>query len=76
MKILVIGGGGRGRNLEVIAKPSSAGAVLRAGNYGIGKLATCVPLSATDLDGIVNFAQDESLDLVVVAPMIRSLWTG
>ncbi|MGI6545250.1 MAG: phosphoribosylamine--glycine ligase [Fastidiosipilaceae bacterium] len=70
MKILVIGGGGREAAIiwKLSQSPHQPELYCAPGNYGIGKLATCVPLSATDLDGIVNFAQDESLDLVVVAP--------
>ncbi|NCU27333.1 phosphoribosylamine--glycine ligase, partial [Candidatus Nomurabacteria bacterium] len=38
------------------------------GNAGIAKLARCIPLKATDLDGIVEFSKDEGIDLVFVAP--------
>lgn len=70
MRILVIGGGGREhaiiwklsqskRNPELYCAP---------GNAGIAKLARCIPLKATDLDGIVEFSKDEGIDLVFVAP--------
>ena len=38
------------------------------GNGGIAALAQCVPLSATDVDGVVAWAQTHSIDFVVVAP--------
>jgi len=38
------------------------------GNGGIAALAQCVPLSATDVDGVVAWAQAHSIDFVVVAP--------
>ena len=70
MKILVVGGGGRehaaikklkeNKNVECIyALP---------GNGGIAKDATCVPIGATDIDGIVDFAVKNGIDYAVVTP--------
>ena len=70
MKILVVGGGGRehaiiwklkqGRNdLDIFCAP---------GNGGISDIATCVPIGATDIDGIVEYAKENAVDLVIVAP--------
>lgn len=68
MKVLVIGGGGRehaiiwklaqGNNeLELFCAP---------GNAGISELATCVDISATDLDGLTAWAVLEKIDLTIV----------
>jgi phosphoribosylamine--glycine ligase len=70
MKILVVGGGGREHaivkklsesryNPEIYCAP---------GNGGIAQIATCLPIKATDVDGIVNAAIENKIDLVFVAP--------
>ncbi len=38
------------------------------GNAGIEELARCVPLAATDLDGLVVLVEDERIDLTVIGP--------
>ena len=38
------------------------------GNGGIAELAQCVDIKATDIDGIVEFAKTNKIDLTVVAP--------
>ncbi len=38
------------------------------GNGGIAADAVCVPIAATDIDGIVNFAKTEKVDYAIVAP--------
>ncbi|MBW3621881.1 MAG: phosphoribosylamine--glycine ligase [Armatimonadetes bacterium] len=70
MKLLVIGGGGREHALVwKLAQSPLAGQILCApGNAGIAQLATCVPIKANDLDGIVSLAQQEQVDLVVCGP--------
>jgi len=70
MKILVVGGGGREHAIVwKIAQSPLAGKIYCApGNGGISDLAECVPLSATDIDGIVDFSRKNKMDLVVVAP--------
>jgi phosphoribosylamine--glycine ligase len=70
MRLLVIGSGGRehalvwklkteDRRLDIYAAP---------GNPGIAELATCVPIGATDIDALVDFAQRERVDITVVGP--------
>ncbi len=70
MKLLVVGGGGREHAIIKKLNENSQVAEIFAlpGNGGIAQDATCVPISATDLDGIVSFAQKEAVDFVVVAP--------
>jgi phosphoribosylamine--glycine ligase len=80
MKVLVIGSGGRehalcwalgkravGPRLELLCAP---------GNAGIESVARCFPLSATDVPGLANLAEKESVDLTVVggeAPLAAGL---
>lgn len=70
MKVLVVGGGGREH--AIIKKLSEGQRALTLfaapGNGGIAADATCVPLKATDVDGITAFAVQEQIDYVVVAP--------
>lgn len=70
MKVLVIGGGGREHAIceKILESPKLTQLFCAPGNAGIGEIATCVPLAATDIDGIVRFAKDENIDFVVVAP--------
>lgn len=70
MKILVIGSGGREHTLVRKLKESSKVNKLYCapGNGGISFDAECLPISAMDIDGVVNFAKSNEIDLVVVAP--------
>jgi phosphoribosylamine---glycine ligase len=70
MKILVIGSGGREHAIVWKLSQSAYRPTLYCspGNAGIANIAECVPLKATDLDGITTFAKAEGMDLVVVAP--------
>ena len=70
MKILVVGGGGREHAIIKKLKQNKSISQIFAlpGNGGIAKDATCVNISATDLDGIVAFAKENTIDYAVVAP--------
>ncbi len=70
MKVLVIGGGGREHAIVKKLKENPAITELYClpGNGGIARDAVCVPIGATDLDGIVSFAQEHKIDYAVVAP--------
>ena len=70
MKILVVGGGGREHAIvwKLAQSPRVTELFCAPGNGGIAQLATCVPIKATDLDGIVNFSKEKKIDFVVVAP--------
>jgi phosphoribosylamine---glycine ligase len=70
MKVLVVGGGGREHALiwklrqnkkinEIYCAP---------GNGGISDIASCVPIKANDIEGMVEYAKNGKFDLVVVAP--------
>ena len=70
MDILVVGGGGREHTIVwKIAQSPLAGKIYCApGNGGIAEIAECVDISATDIEGIVNFAKEKNVGLVMVAP--------
>ena len=70
MKILVVGGGGREHAIIKALKKSPRVTELFAapGNGGIAQDAQCVPIGATDIDGLVRFAKEQAIDYAVVAP--------
>lgn len=70
MKILVIGSGGREHAIiwKLAQSPKKPELFCAPGNGGIGELAACVPISAMDQEGILNFCRTEQIDLVMVAP--------
>ena len=70
MKILVVGGGGREHAIIKKIKENKMVTDIFAlpGNGGIAKDATCVNIGATDIENIVKFAIDNSIDYAVVAP--------
>lgn len=70
MKILVVGGGGREHAIIKKIKENKEVIEIFAlpGNGGIAKDATCVNIGAKDIDGIVNFAVENTIDYAVVAP--------
>ena len=70
MKIMVIGGGGREHAVIRKLKENTSVEEIFAlpGNGGIAEDATCVPIGAKDIDGIVNFARENKIDYAVVTP--------
>ena len=70
MKVLIVGGGGREHALAWRFKQDDPAVTLFAapGNAGIASLATCAPISATDLDALIALARRESIALTVVGP--------
>jgi len=70
MKILVVGGGGREHALcwSIAASPLCDTLYCAPGNAGIAREATCVPIAADDVAGLVRFAQENAIDFVVVGP--------
>jgi len=70
MKVLIVGGGGREHALawKIAQSPKVDKLYCAPGNGGISTLAQCVPVKATDVEGITEFAKNEGIDLVVVAP--------
>ena len=70
MRALILGGGGREHALAWKLKRDDPTLELLAapGNPGIGELARCVAVSATDVARVVELATAERVDLVVVGP--------
>lgn len=70
MNILVVGGGGREHAICHTLKKSERVDKLwcAPGNGGISALAKCLPIAATDIEGVVKFALENPVDYVVVAP--------
>lgn len=70
MKILVVGSGGREHAIIRKLKESPRVDKIYAapGNGGISKDAECVNIGAMDKQGIVNFAKENEIDIVFVAP--------
>lgn len=70
MKVLVIGGGGREHAVcHTLKKSAKVDTIWCApGNGGIAQEAECVSLSATDIDGVLDFCRAHQPDLVMVAP--------
>ena len=66
----MVGSGGREHALcWAIAKSPRCDALYCApGNAGIDQVANCVNIDAMDLDGIVRFAKQNSIDFVIVGP--------
>ncbi len=70
MRVMVVGGGGREHALcwALSASPLCDALFCAPGNPGIVALATCLPINAEDLDGLVAAAQEHNIDFVVVGP--------
>src|SRR5580698_5872656 len=70
MRILVIGSGGREHALcwTISASPLVEKLYCAPGNAGIADDAECVPIAASDMNGLVAFCRREAIDLAVVGP--------
>ena len=70
MKVLVVGSGGREHALcwKIAQSPLVKKLYCAPGNPGTAALADNVPIAAEDVAGLVQFAQQERIDLCVVGP--------
>jgi phosphoribosylamine--glycine ligase len=70
MRVLVIGGGGREHALCWKFRRDDAAVELHAapGNPGIAEVASCHPVAAADLQGILGLAEAIRPELVVIGP--------
>ena len=70
MRVLVVGGGGREHALAwaLAASPVLTKLFVAPGNPGTASLAESVAIGAMDLDGLVRFAVEQRIDLVVPGP--------
>ncbi len=68
--VLVVGGGGREHALvwKLRASPRVGRILCAPGNAGIAQDAECVAVAADDVQGLVELAQREKVDLTVVGP--------
>ncbi|MEN6349867.1 MAG: phosphoribosylamine--glycine ligase [Syntrophomonas sp.] len=69
-KVLLIGQGGREHALawKIAQSPLVEKIFAAPGNPGIAELAECVPVAADDVNGLLDFARREGMDLTVVGP--------
>lgn len=70
IRVLVVGAGGREHAIVwKLSRSERVDAILCApGNPGIEELATCVPVQPMDIEALVDLAERERIDLVVVGP--------
>lgn len=70
MKVLLVGGGGREHALawKLQADDPSLELICAPGNAGIAELCDCIPLKATDINGLAAFAERADIDLTIVGP--------
>jgi phosphoribosylamine--glycine ligase len=70
MRILVVGSGGREHALcwKLADSPLCDQLYCAPGNAGIAEIAQCAPIDAMDIDGLLDFARRERIDLTVIGP--------
>ncbi|MAQ81912.1 MAG: phosphoribosylamine--glycine ligase [Maritimibacter sp.] len=70
MNILILGGGGREHSLAWAAmqNPKCDRLIVAPGNAGIAAIAECAALDILDGGAVVDFAQANSIDFVIVGP--------
>ncbi len=69
-KVLVIGSGGREHALcwKLSQSPRVGVVYCAPGNAGISQHAICVPVNASDIEGLLDFAVEKKIDLTIVGP--------
>ncbi|MCJ8008029.1 phosphoribosylamine--glycine ligase [Lederbergia wuyishanensis] len=72
MKVLVVGGGGREHALCKKVKMSElvTEVYCAPGNAGIAEDATLVPIKETDFSNLIQFANENKIDLTIVGPEV------
>jgi phosphoribosylamine--glycine ligase len=70
MKILIIGGGGREHALawKIAQSPKVTELFCAPGNPGTASIATNIDIPADNIDNLLQFALEQSIDLTVVGP--------
>jgi phosphoribosylamine---glycine ligase len=70
MNILVIGSGGREHSLawKIAQSPLLDTLYVAPGNGGMGNIATCVDINASNHDEVVSFCREKNIEFVVIGP--------
>jgi phosphoribosylamine---glycine ligase len=70
--VLIVGSGGREHALvrACAASPARPRLLVAPGNAGIASEATCHPVAADDIPGLLALAQREQVDFVIVGPEV------
>jgi phosphoribosylamine--glycine ligase len=70
MNILILGGGGREHALAwaILQNPKCDRLIVAPGNAGIAAIAECADLAIADPGAVATFAEEESIDFVVIGP--------
>jgi len=68
VKILVVGSGGREHAIvwKLAQSPKAEKIYCAPGNAGIAEIAECVPISATAIKSLADFAEEKQIDLTVI----------
>ena len=68
MKVLVVGSGGREHAIvwKLAQSPKADKIYCAPGNAGIASIAECVPIKATDVVKMADFAEEKQIDLTVI----------
>ena len=72
IKVLLVGSGGREHALawKIAQSPLLTKLYAAPGNAGISQHAECVPIASDDVNGLLEFAIREKIDLTVVGPEV------
>ncbi|MDI7245892.1 MAG: phosphoribosylamine--glycine ligase [Bacillota bacterium] len=72
LRVLVVGQGAREHALvwKLASSPRVAEIYAAPGNPGIARLASCVPIAASDIPALARFAAERRVDLTVVGPEV------
>ena len=70
MNILILGGGGREHSLAwaIMQNPKCDKLIVAPGNAGIAAIADCADLDILDGGAVAVFAEENSIDFVVIGP--------
>lgn len=70
MKVLLIGSGGREHSLarSLKASPKLSALYTAPGNPGTAQCGENVPISDSDIEGLLQFAKDNAIDMTMVGP--------
>lgn len=70
MKVLVVGKGGREHALAYASYHSESVSKVYAapGSHGMKEVAECINIASNDIEGLVAFAKENTIDLTIVGP--------